>query len=51
MKLINELDIGDAAKKLYGIKGEYPENKIAKRCVEYKELENYAKNYGEPPVG
>lgn len=45
MRQINKLDIGKAAKKLYQLKCNYPENVIAKRCIDFKELEKKAREY------
>ena len=45
IKLINELNAEIAAKKLYDLKNRYPENVIAERCIEFKELEKSAREY------
>lgn len=44
---INRLKLPDKAKYLYNLKYEKPENKIAKRCLDYKWLEQLAKQYIE----
>lgn len=45
ISLINELNVEAAAKKLYDLKNKYPENVIAERCIEFKELEKGAREY------
>lgn len=42
LKLINKLDIGTAAKKLYTLKNTYPDNIVAKRCIDFKSMEKLA---------
>ena len=45
MKLINELDIGDAARKVYIRKNTFPNDRVSKRCINFRELEKYALVY------
>lgn len=45
MKLINELDIAKAARRVYEIKNNYPDSSIARRCINFRELEHYALIY------
>lgn len=42
---INKSNLKDKAIKVYDIKNTYPEDKISKRCFNFKELEKYALKY------
>lgn len=43
--LINKLKLDEAAKKLYALKYEYPDNVVSKRCLDYRALEELARKY------
>ena len=45
MKMINTLNLSDAAKDLFKKKYDFPDSKIAQRCLDYKALEEYAKKW------
>lgn len=45
MKLINKLNLEKAARRVYELKLNYPNNIIAKRCIDFKKLEIYAMGY------
>jgi hypothetical protein len=45
MKMINTMNLSDAAKDLYKKKYTFPESKVAQRCLDYKALEEYAKKW------
>lgn len=42
LRLINKLNLGIAAKKLYTLKNTYPDNIVAKRCIDFKSMEKLA---------
>ena len=42
MKMINTLNLADAATSLYEKKYKFPDSKLAQRCLDYKSLEEYA---------
>lgn len=42
---INKLGIESKAKKLYQLKCNYPENRVSKRCLDFTDLERYARKY------
>lgn len=44
-KMINTMNLSDAAKSLYEKKYLFPESKLAQRCLDYKALEKYAKKW------
>ena len=45
MLAINKLDLPNKANKLYELKKNYPEDRISSRCLNFLELEKYAKAY------
>ena len=45
LQIINRRDIDIAAKLVYDNKYLYPESKLAKRCVDFRMLENLAEKY------
>jgi protein AbiQ len=45
MKIINSLNLGDCAKKLYEICDKYPASPISQGCINFKLLEKYAVTY------
>ncbi len=45
LKVINGMDLDIAAKKIYENKYKFPESAIAKRSLDFKELEKYAKRW------
>ena len=45
IKKINELPISKNAVKIYNIKCDYPDNNVAKRCFDFKRLENACQLY------
>ena len=45
MKMINTMNLSDAAKDLYEKKYTFPESKVAQRCLDYKALEEHAKKW------
>jgi protein AbiQ len=42
MKMINTLNLSEAAEKLYTNKYKFPESKVSQRCLDYKKLEDIA---------
>ena len=47
MAQINKMNFGIKAKKLYDLKQNFPDNSIAKRCLDFANLEVYATKYVE----
>ena len=45
LKAINELHLENAAQKLYRVKYSSPEAPVSKRSLDFKQLEQYAKQY------
>ncbi len=45
IKLINKMNVEISAKRLYDLKKQHPENKIAKRCIDFNQLEDKARSY------
>ena len=45
IKMINTMNLSDAAKDLYEKKYAFPESKVAQRCLDYKALEAHAKKW------
>lgn len=45
IKAINALNLDDAAIFIYENKYKYPESKIAKRCLDYKQLEKLSQTW------
>ncbi len=45
MKMINTMNLSDAAKKVYNNKYSFPDSRVAQRCLDYKALEEYAKKW------
>lgn len=43
IKLINKMNVETSAKRLYDLKNQHPDNVIAKRCIDFKLLEDKAK--------
>ena len=41
LKMINSLNLSEAAKQLYVNKYKFPDSFVSKRCLDYKDLENY----------
>lgn len=47
MKVINTMNLSLAAKEIYELKNTYPEHIISKRCLNFKQLEVYAKKWNK----
>ena len=45
LKAINRLNLGEKAKFLYDLKYKKPDNNIARRCIDFKEMERLANLY------
>lgn len=45
LKVINALKLDEKAKWLYDLKIQSPDNKISKRCIDFKDMEKIAKSY------
>ena len=45
MKMINTMNLSDAAKDLYEKKYAFPDSRISQRCLDYKALEEYARKW------
>ena len=45
LEAINKLNLDEKAKYIYNLKYNKPYNNISKRCVDFKDLEKYAKLY------
>ncbi len=45
LTMINTLDLPTAARKIYDDKYLFPDSRVAQRCLDYKELEKYAKKW------
>ena len=45
MKMINTMNLSEAAKDIYEKKYIYPESRLAQRCLDYKALEEHAKKW------
>ena len=45
LRAINELNLSVAAKNLYNKKYEFPESYVSKRCIDFKMLEKYGKEW------
>lgn len=45
MKMINTMNISEAAQALYKNKYDFPDSRVSKRCLDYKALEEYAKQW------
>ena len=45
MKMINTMNLSDAAKDLYEKKYAFPDSRVSQRCLDYKALEEYAKKW------
>ncbi len=45
LQVINTLDLDVSAQEIYEKKYKFPNSAIAKRCLDYKELERHAKNW------
>lgn len=45
IKVINSLDLCSAARNIYEMKYKYPDSFLAQRCLDYKKLELYAKEW------
>ncbi len=45
MKMINTMNLSDAAKDLYEKKYSFPDSRVARRCLDYKALEEHAKKW------
>ena len=45
MNAINRLDIGSKAMDVYNLRYNEPENVVSKRCIDFKYMENLAKQY------
>ena len=41
IKVINSMDISNAAEEIYTNKYKYPQSKLAQRCLDYRQLEKY----------
>lgn len=47
LKAIDKMEVDEKAKYIYNLKCNYPNNKISKRCLDFKALEEYAKKYNK----
>lgn len=47
LAIINSMDLGTKAQDLYKFKYDYPDNNISKRCIDFKNMEQLAKEYKE----
>ena len=47
MRAINQLNLQNAASLLYKNKYLFPDAKLSQRCLDYKKLEDYAKNWAK----
>ena len=47
LKSINQLNLPEAATKLYNYRYEHPESSVARRCLDFKQLEIFAKEYDD----
>lgn len=45
MSAIEKLNLSETALKIYSLKYKNPDSPISKRCFDFKQLEEYAKNY------
>ena len=45
IKTINNMNLASAAQDIYNLKYKYPNNNIAKRCLDFKMLEKYAEQW------
>jgi protein AbiQ len=45
MKMINTLNLSDAAKELYERKYTFPDSRVSQRCLDYKALEEQARKW------
>ena len=43
--IINSMDLGTKAQELYKLKYDSPEDKVSKRCIDFKAMEQLAKKY------
>lgn len=50
LAIINSMDIGTKAKKLYKFKYTNPDNIISKRCIDFKDMEKLALKYSITPT-
>lgn len=49
LSVINTMDLGTKAKELYALKYDNPNHVVSKRCLDFKTLEELAKNYKVEP--
>ncbi|QGF40102.1 hypothetical protein LG045_02670 [Limosilactobacillus gastricus] len=47
LKSINQLNLPEAATKLYNYRYEHPESSVARRCLDFKQLEIFSKEYDD----
>ena len=47
MKMINKMNLSDAAKNVYNKKYAFPDSKLAQRCLDYKALEQHAREWNK----
>lgn len=47
LQVINSMDIGTKAKEIYSLKYNKPEHVVAKRCIDFKDMERLAQQYVE----
>lgn len=45
MKMINTMNLSEAAKKVYNQKYAFPDSRLAQRCLDYKALEELAQKW------
>ncbi len=45
LSVINSMDIGTKAKRLYNLKYDKPEDIVSKRCIDFKSMEKLALEY------
>lgn len=43
---INKMNLEEKARAIYKLKYEVPEDRVAKRCINFKDMERLAKEYG-----
>ena len=47
LKVFNKMDLGTKALQLYHLKYTDPNNTVSKRCIDFKDMEKWAKLYSE----
>lgn len=45
LAIINSMDFSSKAKKIYNLKYNFPNHQISQRCLDFKEMEKFAKSY------